>query len=221
MCQLTETHRRRLQPQDQVGPPVLSASVQHSRVGSPRSSCRASTFDECKSRSAISLVRPLPFGTCAPVPLEVQTRTLSPPFFRSSGKALALEVEPAEDVFDLMERIAMSEWMVPPDQQRLLLAGRPLDGGRSLADCGIHKAATIDLLLRLRGGTTYLCGDCGQTNEIKPKDPIRCRFCGYRILYKMRTKNCVLDHLTTIPPTLLTPTPFICLLSAVIQFEAR
>ena len=37
--------------------------------------------------------------------------------------------------------------------------------------------------------TNYLCGDCGVVNEIKPKDPIRCRFCGYRILYKMRTKN--------------------------------
>ena len=46
------------------------------------------------------------------------------------------------------------------------------------------------MLVRARGGTAYLCGDCGQTNEIKPKDPIRCRFCGYRILYKMRTKNC-------------------------------
>ena len=38
--------------------------------------------------------------------------------------------------------------------------------------------------------TSYLCGDCGVVNEIKPKDPIRCRYCGYRILYKMRTKNC-------------------------------
>ena len=37
--------------------------------------------------------------------------------------------------------------------------------------------------------TNYLCGDCGVVNEIKPKDPIRCRFCGYRILYKIRTKN--------------------------------
>ena len=39
--------------------------------------------------------------------------------------------------------------------------------------------------------TQYLCGDCGVVNDIKPKDPIRCRFCGYRILYKMRTKNLI------------------------------
>ena len=38
---------------------------------------------------------------------------------------------------------------------------------------------------------TYLCGACGQPNGIKPNDPIRCRFCGYRILYKVRTKRMV------------------------------
>ena len=38
---------------------------------------------------------------------------------------------------------------------------------------------------------TYLCGACGQPNGIKPNDPIRCRFCGYRILYKIRTKRMV------------------------------
>ncbi len=88
-------------------------------------------------------------------------------------------------------RIAASEWNVPPCQQRLLLAGRALDDELSLAASGVHKEADLQLLLRLRGGTAYLCGDCGQTNEIKPKDPIRCRFCGYRILYKMRTKNLI------------------------------
>jgi len=31
---------------------------------------------------------------------------------------------------------------------------------------------------------------CGQQNGIKPQDPIRCRSCGYRILYKTRTKRC-------------------------------
>ena len=32
--------------------------------------------------------------------------------------------------------------------------------------------------------------DCGAVNEIKARDPVRCRFCGYRIMYKMRTKRC-------------------------------
>ncbi|KAI8322014.1 hypothetical protein GQ54DRAFT_260699 [Martensiomyces pterosporus] len=38
---------------------------------------------------------------------------------------------------------------------------------------------------------TYMCADCGADNDIKPKEPIRCRECGYRILYKKRTKKMV------------------------------
>ncbi|KAL0488039.1 DNA-directed RNA polymerases II, IV and V subunit 12 [Acrasis kona] len=35
----------------------------------------------------------------------------------------------------------------------------------------------------------YICGLCGQENAIKPEDAIRCRECGYRIMYKKRTKR--------------------------------
>lgn len=34
--------------------------------------------------------------------------------------------------------------------------------------------------------------ECHRENEIKPRDPIRCRECGYRIMYKKRTKRCIL-----------------------------
>jgi len=37
----------------------------------------------------------------------------------------------------------------------------------------------------------YICGECHRENEIKAKDPIRCRDCGYRIMYKKRTKRMV------------------------------
>ncbi|XP_026474488.1 DNA-directed RNA polymerases I, II, and III subunit RPABC4 [Ctenocephalides felis] len=37
----------------------------------------------------------------------------------------------------------------------------------------------------------YVCGECHNENDIKPKDPIRCRECGYRIMYKKRTKRLV------------------------------
>ena len=144
-----------------------------------------------------------------------------PPSLYLAGQTLAIEAEPAELVCDLKLKIAESEWGVPPCQQRLLLAGRSLDDEQTLSNCGLRKESMIYLMLRLRGGTSYLCGDCGKTNEIKPKDPIRCRFCGcphpptpsardpplpsvcipanlmphcrsrYRILYKMRTKNLI------------------------------
>jgi len=35
---------------------------------------------------------------------------------------------------------------------------------------------------------TYVCGECGHDAEVKLGEPIRCRKCGYRILYKKRTK---------------------------------
>ncbi|KAK3087905.1 hypothetical protein FSP39_012322 [Pinctada imbricata] len=38
----------------------------------------------------------------------------------------------------------------------------------------------------------YICGECHQENEIKARDPIRCRECGYRIMYKKRTKRSIL-----------------------------
>ncbi|KAJ7179822.1 DNA directed RNA polymerase [Mycena crocata] len=37
----------------------------------------------------------------------------------------------------------------------------------------------------------YNCADCGATNEIKSREPIRCRECGHRIMYKKRTKRMV------------------------------
>ncbi|MFS8019878.1 putative RNA polymerase archaeal subunit P/eukaryotic subunit RPABC4 [Helianthus anomalus] len=36
---------------------------------------------------------------------------------------------------------------------------------------------------------TYICGDCGQENTLKVGDVIQCRECGYRILYKKRTRR--------------------------------
>ena len=41
-------------------------------------------------------------------------------------------------------------------------------------------------------GVEYRCGDCGAKNLIKGGDPVRCRQCGFRILYKTRTKRCKL-----------------------------
>jgi len=41
------------------------------------------------------------------------------------------------------------------------------------------------------GGVPYTCGSCGAEVAIKSGDVIQCRECGYRILYKKRTKRVV------------------------------
>ncbi|PNS19923.1 DNA-directed RNA polymerase I, II, and III subunit RPABC4 [Sphaceloma murrayae] len=37
----------------------------------------------------------------------------------------------------------------------------------------------------------YLCGDCDHKVFLKRGDPIRCKECGYRVLYKQRTERLI------------------------------
>jgi DNA-directed RNA polymerase subunit P len=34
----------------------------------------------------------------------------------------------------------------------------------------------------------YRCRKCRKQVDLKPEDPVRCPFCGYKILYKERPK---------------------------------
>lgn len=37
---------------------------------------------------------------------------------------------------------------------------------------------------------TYRCGDCDSKVSLRRQDPIRCKECGHRVLYKERTNRC-------------------------------